>query len=247
MRSYEASVAAPTSEIRQQVCTAVSEACEAALTPCSNQAEPSALSTSGSPASPNNDLLSNKIICQLDLSSKKAREDIQGGEQLDIAVSMPVWSDKETPAERDPVKSEPSNATDAGRHDQDVVSVEVTAVARHSHQICLSSFLPTMRPSQPPEIGCQWLEDKPSLPFTQVSEDEEARPDQRAISKVEACTRPHSPEAVALTLPMSEPVSQSPAYPSCSLPEWERRLRWKPLDYGEDMRQRACHIVNRRT
>jgi hypothetical protein len=221
---------------------------QATSTPCSPRHELSALLTSGSPANPNNDLMSNKIICQLDLSSKKAREDVQGGEQLDIAVSMPIRSDEETPTERDPDKSEPSNATDAGRHDQDVISVEVTAVARRSHQICPSSFLPTTRPSQPPEIGCQWLEDKPSLPFTKVSEDKEARPDQRAISKTKVKTCSCSPEAIVALAPSThEPVSQPPAYPCSSPePELETRLCWKPPDHGGSRGRHVHYVVNER-
>jgi hypothetical protein len=161
---------------------------------------------------------------------------------------MPIRLDEETPTERDPDKSESSNATDAGQHDQDVISVEVTAVARHSHQIRPSSFLPMTRPSQPPEIGCQWLEDKPSLPFMKVSEDEEAQPDQRAISKTKVKTCSRSPEAIVALAPSThEPVSQPPAYPCSSPePEHEMQLRWKPPDHEGSRGRHVHYVVNER-
>jgi hypothetical protein len=99
------------------------------LTPCLPQPEPSAPPPSGSPASPNNDPLSNKITSQLSPPSKKAWENIRG-EMSTETVNEPTRSSEETPTERDPFEPKPPNATDtptikpALRHKVDAQGLE---------------------------------------------------------------------------------------------------------------------------
>ena len=79
-----------------------------------------------------------------------------------------------------------------------------------------------------------------------LSSFEEAWPDQAAISKAMHNAGWHSPEpTTAPMLPIHKPVIQPPVYPPCSNPELEMQLRWKLLGCEENMRQRACPIVNK--
>jgi hypothetical protein len=77
--------------------------------PCSPRDEHLALLTTISPASPNNDPLSKKIICQLDIPSLGTREDVR--ELLVKAVYKPAQSSEETLIEGDPLKPRLSDMT----------------------------------------------------------------------------------------------------------------------------------------
>jgi hypothetical protein len=103
--SPEASVAAPTSELGRRSNESVNRAGESPLTPCSPRDEHLALSATSSPASPNNDPLSKRIICQLGLPSSKTWEDIRG-ELLVKAVNKPMQPNKEALNEGVPLTPE---------------------------------------------------------------------------------------------------------------------------------------------
>jgi hypothetical protein len=231
--SYEASVAAPMSELVRQSNKIVNKADESMLTPCSPQDEHLALSTSSSPASPNNDLLSNKIICQFGLASLRTRKDVQEGELLIKTFDKLIHPEEEAPAEGDPLEPKQSSTVDAGQHSQNVVSMDIPNVAQCSPHASASPFLPMIGPIPPAEGSCQQLEHKPNLPFMKVSGDKETRPHQTAVSKIVNSAHWHSQESAAAHMPpTNEPVSRPPAYTLRSSPEHERRLRWKPPDYG---------------
>jgi hypothetical protein len=245
--SYEALVAAPMSELARQSDKIVNKADESTLMPCSPRDEHLALSTSSSPASPNNDLLSNKIICQFDLASLRTQKDIQEGELLIKTFDKLIRPEEEAPAEGDPLEPKQSSTVDAGQHSQNVVSMDMPNIAQCSPHASASPFLPMIRPIPPAEGSCQWLEHKPNLPFMKVLGDKEARPDQMAISEIVNSTRWHSQESAAAHMPpTNEPISRPPAYTLRSSPEHERRLRWKPPDYGGGKRRHACHVVNKK-
>jgi hypothetical protein len=168
---------------------------------------------SGPPASPNNDLLSNKIICQFDLASLRTRKNVREGELLIKTFDKLICLEEEAPAEGDPLEPKQSSTVDAGQHSQNVVSMDIPNVAQCSPHASASPFLPMIRPIPLAEGSCQWLEHKPNLPFTKVSGDKEARPDQTAISEIVNSARWHSQESAAAHMrPTNEPVSRPPAY-----------------------------------
>jgi hypothetical protein len=95
-RFQEASAAVPTSALKQRVYTVISEASKASLTPCSSQAEPSALLAAGSPASKDIDLAHNKADLWHESNDSFPLEKAQGskGELLTEGMKKLEYLDK---------------------------------------------------------------------------------------------------------------------------------------------------------
>jgi hypothetical protein len=207
--------------------------------------EPLAPSTSGSPASPNNDLLSKRIICQLCLPSLKTWEDVRG-ELLIKAVCEPTQLSEETPIEGDPFKPKLPDTTAAKWPDQEVVGGKTTNVTLCSPYAIASPSSPKRQPIR----CCQAVQQGPMLnaisPLMKVSGNKGRRPGQVAISRIEISACLHLPESTAALTPLrSEPVNQPPANFPCWSPQVDTRLRWKPPDHGGNKRRQACHVINK--
>jgi hypothetical protein len=108
-----------------------------------------------------------------------------------------------------------------------------------------SPCLPTIRPSQYPEVGYQWAENSPDLLLAKSQEGKNRRAGCDTVRRTKSSACWHLPRSTtALMPPTSEPVRRSPAYPPHSSPEQETQPHWKPPDHGENMRRRTRHIVN---
>jgi hypothetical protein len=120
-------------------------------------------------------------------------------------------------------------------------------VMLHLPYILVVPMLLALQPiSQAQAVG-QWPEYKSGALLTKVSDSEENRPDQMAVSEIVNSARWHSQEsATAHMPPTNEPVSWPLAYPLRSSPEHERQLRWKPPDCRENTRRQACLIISKR-
>jgi hypothetical protein len=209
---------------------------QTALTPCSPQPELSAPSPSGFPASPNNDILSNEIICQFSHPSEETREDVRG-ELLVKAVCEPMQLSEETPIKGDPFKPKLPDATAAKWPDQEVVSGKTTNITLRSPYAIASHSSQATQPIRCSEAIQQEPMVKACPLLTKMSGSKEKQPKQAAVSKTRVSTYTHSPESIAaLTPPISEPVNQPPAYCPRSSPQIDTRLRWKLPDHGENKR-----------
>jgi hypothetical protein len=179
---------------------------QSTLMPCSPRAKLSAPSTSVSPASPNNDLISHKIIGP-DSSAPPERN--PGEESLLIkAEEEPECSNEHLRLEKDLLKLGLPDATAAKWPSQEAVNRDTTSVRLHLPYILTApSPLASQHISEAQAVG-QWLGSKPNLLLTKVLGDKEARPDQTAISKRVNSTRWYSQEStVAHMPPTNEPVS----------------------------------------
>jgi hypothetical protein len=234
--SPKASEAVPASTLEQSSYRDVRKMDEATLTPCSNRAKLSALSTPGSPASPNNDLTHNKADLWLDSSPpEKAQEDEE--ELLIEATEGHECLDRCSPPKGDLCKMGLLNTADVKRLVQEAISGLTTNITTCSYYVVETPLPHAVMPVLCPKDACQRLKSKhDSLVVKRL--EEEKWPDQDAISKTKDSACLHWQEsAVALPLPTPERISQLPAYLLPSSPAPKNWLHRKPPDHGKDTRQ----------
>jgi hypothetical protein len=147
----------------QRIYTIISEAIEGTLTPCSNEAKRSALSTSGSPASPNNGLMPHKIISHNSNPSLKKACDDENKLLIEVAKELRCSSTR--------------------RHNQEVVSRRTMSMVMSSPCGTMDPLLSTITPVPRPVVSHQWPQPSPGLLFVKTLEGEEERPGEHIISR----------------------------------------------------------------
>jgi hypothetical protein len=156
------SAAIATSIAGQQIYAVVSGAIEGTLTPCSNEAERSACSTSGSPASPNNGLMPHKIISHNSNPSLKKACDDENKLLIEVAEELGCSSTR--------------------RHNQEVIGRRTMSMVMSS-PCSTTDPSPSTTPVPCPVVGHQWPQPGPGLPFMKTLEGEEERPGEYIISR----------------------------------------------------------------